>query len=313
MRRKVNRVGNSTLTVSLPSSWTKKHKISPGDELDAVETEKGIVFSTSRLTEKEKKAEIRFTKEEEMHIKSWISRLYRNGFTEIRFRLEDTSLLKEVKEGLSVCMGAELDDYSENKGIIKVFSRDEEIEYEKYIVRAIISYKCMVEQLEDDLEQGKFQSYEIINEYRKNGWKYRDYVIRQGIIKSENHEIFTPLVIFLYFLEKTGRSIARFYRVFVMEKKIINLGKAEKEYLSTLKECLDKTIKFITKKPLQEEETKLRKKIKDAQKNILHYEEADNKKSHALLTELFNIFDYLDGSISNLFIYIQEKHEHSNP
>ncbi|PIO04775.1 hypothetical protein COT47_07560 [Candidatus Woesearchaeota archaeon CG08_land_8_20_14_0_20_43_7] len=37
MRRKVNRVGQSTLTVSLPSQWARKHKIKPGDEINVDE------------------------------------------------------------------------------------------------------------------------------------------------------------------------------------------------------------------------------------------------------------------------------------
>ncbi|MCK5630481.1 MAG: AbrB/MazE/SpoVT family DNA-binding domain-containing protein, partial [Nanoarchaeota archaeon] len=34
MKRKVNKVGQNTLTVSLPSKWVKKLNIKPGDELE---------------------------------------------------------------------------------------------------------------------------------------------------------------------------------------------------------------------------------------------------------------------------------------
>ena len=56
MKRKVNLVGSSTLTVSLPSKWIKDNKITKGDELDVYMDKGEICFS--RGEKKEEKKEI---------------------------------------------------------------------------------------------------------------------------------------------------------------------------------------------------------------------------------------------------------------
>ena len=42
MKRKVNRVGANTLTVSLPSKWAMKYGIKAGDEIEGNEEGKKI-------------------------------------------------------------------------------------------------------------------------------------------------------------------------------------------------------------------------------------------------------------------------------
>jgi len=305
MIRKVNKVGKSTLTVSLPRNWTKKYKIKQGDELKAMEIDQGILFSSQSLKEKKKKTEIFFKKQDKRHIKSWISRLYRNGYTNISFKVEDPELLQDIKEGLQVCMGAELDDFSENKGSIQVFSSKESADYEKYLVRTIISYKAMVQQLQQDMKNKKFTNYETLNEYRKNGWKYREYITRQCIINKEPQERMMPLIIFTYFFEKIGRSISRFYRVFLMEKKKINISDMQEEYTKLLIELFDNLNKFVSKECSKEQENQHREKIKTAQKNILFAQEK-NPDNYAFLTEMYNVLDYLDSSSSSIFLYKRE-------
>ncbi len=48
MRRKVFKLGKSTLVVSLPAKWVKKYEIKPNDELNVVEKERSITLSTDK-------------------------------------------------------------------------------------------------------------------------------------------------------------------------------------------------------------------------------------------------------------------------
>ena len=45
MKRKVNRVGQNTLTVSLPSKWVKENDVKQGDELEIIEEHNKILLS----------------------------------------------------------------------------------------------------------------------------------------------------------------------------------------------------------------------------------------------------------------------------
>jgi phosphate uptake regulator len=46
MKRKVNRVGQNTLTVSLPSTWAREHGIKPGDEIEVAEDGSNLVMGS---------------------------------------------------------------------------------------------------------------------------------------------------------------------------------------------------------------------------------------------------------------------------
>ncbi|MBW3002299.1 AbrB/MazE/SpoVT family DNA-binding domain-containing protein [Candidatus Woesearchaeota archaeon] len=58
MKRKVNRVGINTLTVSLPSKWAKLHNIKPGDELDVVEENNTLSIIKGQFAKKKKEIHI---------------------------------------------------------------------------------------------------------------------------------------------------------------------------------------------------------------------------------------------------------------
>ncbi|MBW2987388.1 AbrB/MazE/SpoVT family DNA-binding domain-containing protein, partial [Candidatus Woesearchaeota archaeon] len=45
MKRKVVKQGSATLTVSLPTSWTKKYNIKPGDEIEMEVQDKAILIT----------------------------------------------------------------------------------------------------------------------------------------------------------------------------------------------------------------------------------------------------------------------------
>ena len=46
MKRKIYKLGKSTLVVSLPSKWAKKYNISSNQELHVLEKDRSITFST---------------------------------------------------------------------------------------------------------------------------------------------------------------------------------------------------------------------------------------------------------------------------
>ena len=49
MKRKINLVGQNTLTVSLPTKWAKRYNLKKGDEVEVSEEEKNIQLIQKRI------------------------------------------------------------------------------------------------------------------------------------------------------------------------------------------------------------------------------------------------------------------------
>lgn len=99
IRRKVVLHGNSTLTVSLPSSWVKKFNIRKGDELYVLGYGKELRIHSEHPFGSEKK-EVNIGNLERMG-KSYITSLYRSGYDEIHINYADHSYIGTIQDLLS--------------------------------------------------------------------------------------------------------------------------------------------------------------------------------------------------------------------
>jgi len=82
MKRKLNLVGQNTLTVSLPSRWTKKLNLKKGDELEVSEESRGLLISAEgRVIEKE--ATIDITNMKSSSVWRNMKALYQAGYSQI--------------------------------------------------------------------------------------------------------------------------------------------------------------------------------------------------------------------------------------
>ena len=99
MKRKVNRVGTSTLTVSLPSKWVKDKGIRQGDELEVVEIGGNLTLSTNGGAHR-KTIELDISKYGVMTGRL-VGALYKAGFDEIKLTFKDESSGKLVEKELA--------------------------------------------------------------------------------------------------------------------------------------------------------------------------------------------------------------------
>lgn len=98
MKRKVNLVGQNTLTVSLPSNWVKKNNISKGNELNVDEEKNSIILRTSRKKEYSE-IDIDLT-----NLKSMLNRticaIYKAGFRNVKLRYSTDKELEIIENTL---------------------------------------------------------------------------------------------------------------------------------------------------------------------------------------------------------------------
>jgi phosphate uptake regulator len=99
MKRKVNRVGTSTLTVSLPSKWVKKSGLRQGDEVDVVEDGKNLLIVREGQNKKKiRHATLNLDKFNKMMTNRFFHELYRQGAQKITIKFNDPNIADYKKE-----------------------------------------------------------------------------------------------------------------------------------------------------------------------------------------------------------------------
>ncbi|MBU3913755.1 MAG: AbrB/MazE/SpoVT family DNA-binding domain-containing protein [Nanoarchaeota archaeon] len=87
MKRRVIKQGHNTLTITLPTEWTKKLNIQPGDELDIQEKETSLILNGNENL-KEKKTEIDLTGFTIPLLWRFFQSAYRSGCDEIKLKFD---------------------------------------------------------------------------------------------------------------------------------------------------------------------------------------------------------------------------------
>ncbi|MBU0666513.1 MAG: AbrB/MazE/SpoVT family DNA-binding domain-containing protein [Nanoarchaeota archaeon] len=148
MKRKVNRVGQNTLTVSLPSKWASELKIKPGDELEVIEDSKSLIIQREGSPEKIKKAVINTDDWNKLMLNRFFEELYRQGVEEIVVNhtnetIPDYKHNKEisvsgyVNKVIERFIGLEVVSQTANKIIIQSLIKSEEHEKTDVVLRRI--------------------------------------------------------------------------------------------------------------------------------------------------------------------------------
>lgn len=101
MKRKINRVGVSTLTVSLPSKWVQKYSLKAGQEVELYEEGRVICISSHESIKKIKQAVINIDGFNSLMVKRLLNQLYISGVDEITITFSNSSVL-DYKTGKSV-------------------------------------------------------------------------------------------------------------------------------------------------------------------------------------------------------------------
>jgi len=83
MKRKVVRIGPSTMMVSLPSQWVKQNNISPGEELEAHLKPKEIIFSRGEYKPQQKEIILDVTLFNTFLLVRYLEMLYLNNYHKI--------------------------------------------------------------------------------------------------------------------------------------------------------------------------------------------------------------------------------------
>lgn len=154
MKRKIIKLGSSTLVVSLPSKWTKEYDLVQGDELEVDERNKELILSTEKFSPESRKT-IDISELDTKLVERFLLGAYIQGYDEIKliFNRPEIIDLKTKKKILtinyiqsivnSLLISMEIIDQKEDSCILKDLSHISDTAFEPVLRRVFLLLKQM--------------------------------------------------------------------------------------------------------------------------------------------------------------------------
>lgn len=155
MKRKVNRVGKNTLTVSLPSKWAKKHNINVGDEIEVEEEGNNLSITNHCHKSRERNVIINIDVFNKHMITRHFLEFYRQGINEITLNFSKTKLY-DHKNSIEI----EVEKY-----INKLVGRFIGMEIVSMTKNKIVIQSLIKEEYADKIEVAQSRTFFLIKEY----------------------------------------------------------------------------------------------------------------------------------------------------
>ncbi len=305
MKRKVNRVGQNTLTVSLPVGWVRENNVAVGDELTVDVEGPSLVVSKDKIRAY-KSVDVHFTKESRRYIRSYLGRLYRNGHSTIRISFDDSALLKTIKEATSNLIGADIIDMDKKVCTVKVFPVEEgTTDTDKYLARMFNTLRYMFGMVREDVETGMFSREEDLTELRNNNWKVMDYLLRRTFLQKLPYDQASALNIMLFAYEKIGTNLLGFYRMYLESANPKVNTRKLKPVFDRIDAALDWFMKVLANKdPISpSRESRFRKEMRDFHIFLYNELHSDKDIDHPFLTMVYFTIELMDSTVSYLHTY----------
>ncbi|MGV8152211.1 MAG: AbrB/MazE/SpoVT family DNA-binding domain-containing protein [Candidatus Nanoarchaeia archaeon] len=167
MLRKIVKQGNSALTLTLPSLWTKKFNLKAGDEVEVNEDKNTLNITTQKLGEKEITLNIKSLPE--VLVWTYIIAAYRKGYSLIKINY-DKAQLKTIQKASDALLGLVITQQSNETCIIKdmsSFPTESEFESIKrrifYLLEEISesTLNALIKKDKEELKNIELQDYNI--------------------------------------------------------------------------------------------------------------------------------------------------------
>lgn len=190
MRRKVNLVGQNTLTVSLPSRWAKEKGLKKGDEIDLVEDGNDLLISCENSKPKNKEITIDITGLDRTAIMFEVRSPYRLGYQKIILNFKnvmtryyrdnkEVSVISCIHQEANRLIGLEIIKESKNQCILKDYSANLDNEFDNSVRRLFYLLKETADDFLINLKnKDKKTLYNVIIQKHDTITKHVSYCLR---------------------------------------------------------------------------------------------------------------------------------------
>jgi len=271
MKRKVNLVGQSTHTVSLPNKWVKENNIQKGDELDVFPEIGAITFAKSgAFKKKSKEITLNIDGFTYLSLSKYILVLYITNYDKITFtytkdvvhhpkKRKDMSLKKTIQKITNRFIGVEIISQSSNRTEISCFVAEESPDLKNIEKRIQYLIKETANEILQATEGDYSKFHETIYDHHDNIVKFILYFLRM-LNKSDKSENEKKIAFSFYIsLDQAVDKIRH------LSEKINEYG-CSKKVRKHLKEIFDvffEQFEFVGRKQLSESLIEKRYRLKE--------------------------------------------------
>lgn len=259
MKRKINRVGQNTLTVSIPSKWAKEHHIKAGQEVEVITKGKNIVISKiGHIELGEIVVDIPKRKD---FLRRLITNPYVMGYNIIRVNFKEPEVMDRVQKTTDLLLlGFEVVKQGDDYCIIKNVAQGVESEFEVLFNRQFMVTISFGKELYDSFRDQDFDRLPQILRYEetlnKLGFFCRRMLNTVGYKYAEKTRA-------MYKLTTLFEIVGDFFR-YITVAGIQQKPKLSKKTLHFFKEVLELLEKHsITIKRLEKEKLHVSKKKRE--------------------------------------------------
>ncbi|MBN2454234.1 phosphate uptake regulator PhoU [Candidatus Woesearchaeota archaeon] len=305
MKRKVIQIAGSTQLVSLPRSWSKRHSIQKGEELDVQEDGNRVIISNSARPQVEK-AEFNADEFSNMVVRA-IGAFYRRGVDELKINFTNPKVLDQISYELSKeTSGFEVLEQGKNYCVVKYVGGSIE-EFDLILRRTFLLLNTMAEETAEAIKNGEFDRINNIASLEEANNRFtsicRRYLNKGG---STNYSKIGPLYHIIQELENIADEYKYICQHFAhLKNKKVKLDKQAVDTFmlanSTIRKFYELFYKFDKQKilELREIRTKVVERGHDVYKKNLCY--ADYWLAHHSLI-ISNLVFGLTGAYMILFL-----------
>ena len=314
MKRKINLVGNTTLTVSLPSKWVKRNNLSKGDEIEMEENGQQLLINLGVVKKTLNEITINFDDEANSSLVwRYMKSVYTQGYgiiivnftrKTIPYTSKDSIVIdkKEISTEAFIHLvanrmfGVVLVEQSKNRFILNNIGIDTNIDVNELAKKISSQIKILAGRILSAIESGDKMEYNNIVVIENNINNLEDYGIRI-LNKTKDNTAYGEKYLFLTFLEHIGDI---FYNIFgrVVEHGLPFTKEAKEYYL----ELMNKYEKFHNAVWYNKKEIpKVFLEIRDFEKELIKY-----GKNNILLMDFANLCSEMGSCIQTILYSLCE-------
>ncbi len=166
MKRKVIKLAEKTLVISLPHKWVKEWNITKGDELNADMKGASILFSTE-TDRKKQKITINTEKSSERVIRWWLSCLHKKGFDEIEifYKKEQLPLFSELIKDLFT--GFAIIEQTDKRCVLQAVAQDNQATFDNILRRSFLVTLSLGDSIIEMIKKNKYEELKELLQLEK--------------------------------------------------------------------------------------------------------------------------------------------------
>jgi phosphate uptake regulator len=208
MRRKVSKIGSSTLMVSLPAKWVKANHINKGDEVEIIEEGSKLEIVSNKSRPNKDKI-ILDVNDFGTYTLRCLAAMYRKGYDEIEIRFTEPGIIKKIQEYVTYLIGFEIVKQGKNFCIVRSISDGLEMEFDSVLRRTFLLLLSMAEDSLGIIKKGNIEALNDIYYLEETNNKFTTFCRRLLIKNSHNNCKEVPSI---YYVVEELEKIADEYK-----------------------------------------------------------------------------------------------------